>query len=61
MPYERKGKCIFNKETGEKKGYELANKDGGAGSDRADQLFNKADLVTAARKRAQEKMRLLVM
>ncbi len=41
----------------EKKGYELANKDGGAGSDRADQLFNKADLVTAARKRAQEKMR----
>ena len=41
----------------EKKGYEAANKDGGAGSDRADQLFNKADLVTAARKRAQEKMR----
>ena len=41
----------------EKKGYELANKDGGAGSDRADQMFNKSDLVTAARKRAQEKMR----
>ena len=41
----------------EKKGYEAANKDGGAGSDRADQLFNKADLVTAARKRAQEKMK----
>jgi hypothetical protein len=41
----------------EKKGYELAKKDGGAGSDRADQMFNKSDLVTAARKRAQEKMR----
>lgn len=41
----------------EKKGYKAANQDGGAGSDRADQLFNKSDLVTAARKRAQEKMR----
>ena len=41
----------------EKKGYVAAKKDGGAGSDRADQLFNKSDLVTAARKRAQEKMK----
>jgi len=41
----------------EKKGYKAAKQDGGAGSDRADQLFNKSDLVTAARKRAQEKMR----
>ena len=41
----------------EKKGYAAAKKDGGAGSDRADQLFNKSDLVTDARKRAQEKMK----
>jgi len=33
----------------EKKGYELANKDGGAGSDRADQMFNKSDLVLLAK------------
>jgi len=41
----------------EKKGYEAGKKGGGAGSDKADKLFNKADLVSAARKRAQEKMR----
>ena len=41
----------------EKKGYEAAKKDGGAGNDKADKLFNKADLVAAARKRAQDKMR----
>jgi hypothetical protein len=41
----------------EKRGYEAAKKDGGAGNDKADKLFNKADSVAAARKRAQEKMR----
>jgi hypothetical protein len=41
----------------EKKGYEAGKKGGGAGSDKADKLFNKADLVATARKRAQEKMR----
>ena len=41
----------------EKRGYEAGKKGGGAGSDKADQLFNKSDLVAAARKRAQEKMR----
>jgi hypothetical protein len=41
----------------EKRGYEAAKKDGGAGNDKADKLFNKADLVAAARKRAQDKMR----
>jgi len=41
----------------EKKGYEVAKKDGGAGNDKSDKLFNKADLVAAARKRAQDKMR----
>lgn len=41
----------------ENKGYEAAKKGGGAGSDKADRLFNKADAVTAARKRAQEKMK----
>ena len=41
----------------ENKGYEAGKKGGGAGSDKADKLFNKSDLVAAARKRAQEKMR----
>jgi hypothetical protein len=41
----------------EKRGYEAAKKDGGAGNDKADKLFNKADLVASARKRAQDKMR----
>lgn len=40
----------------ENRGYEAAKR-GGAGSDKADKLFNKADAVTTARKRAQEKMR----
>ena len=50
-------KSIGRDSSFEKKGYQAAKQDGGAGSDRADQLFNKSDLVTAARKRAQEKMR----
>jgi hypothetical protein len=41
----------------EKKGYEAAKKDGGAGNEKSDKLFNKADSVATARKRAQEKMR----
>ena len=40
----------------ENRGYEAAKR-AGAGSDKADKLFNKADAVTTARKRAQEKMR----
>jgi hypothetical protein len=39
----------------EKKGYQAAK--GSAGNDKSDKLFNKADAVTAARKRAQEKLR----
>ena len=41
----------------EKMGYEAAKKDGGAGNEKSDKLFNKADSVATARKRAQEKMR----
>lgn len=39
----------------ENRGYQAAGKT--AGNDKSDRLFNKADLVTAARKRAQEKMK----
>ena len=41
----------------EKKGYEAAKKDGGAGNDKSDKLFNKADAVASARKSAQNKLR----